>query len=81
MLSRWLGAVTKDGRPRTFACEMEVFLRHSDLVSLFEAILRTAPVDHRFIAMYAVSNNEGRMHDIANPFGWFPAGNSTDFFR
>ncbi|MEM8781936.1 MAG: NAD(P)-dependent oxidoreductase [Planctomycetota bacterium] len=68
-----LGAVTPDNRPHpTDAWEQRVFLHHDDLLQLIDTLARAPKRDTRCTVMYAVSNNPGRVHDTANPFGWQP---------
>lgn len=50
-----------------------IFLAHEDCASLINAILNSKIEPGRFVSMYAVSNNDGNIHNTANPFGWRPA--------
>ena len=45
---------------------------HEDCGDLIKAILEAPSVPDNFVIVHGVSNNKGRMHDIANPFGWTP---------
>jgi uronate dehydrogenase len=48
------------------------WLSHADCVALVDACLTAPVVPGRYAAFYGVSDNRGRVHDIANPFGWVP---------
>ncbi|MEM9417952.1 MAG: NAD(P)-dependent oxidoreductase [Planctomycetota bacterium] len=66
------GGVTDDGKPHpTDTWERRVWLSYADLCAMVRAIL-----DHddppNYAKLYAVSDNEHRVHDTANPFGWVP---------
>ena len=68
-----LGAVTSDGEPHPMdQWERCVWLSRRDCVGLMRACLDTPEVRGGFCLLYAVSNNEGRVHDTRNPFGWHP---------
>jgi len=71
------GAVTPDGKPHpTDAWERRVWLSRSDLCSMIDAVLRhDNPPPH--CTFYAVSDNENRVHDTKNPFGWVPCDGVT----
>lgn len=47
------------------------WLSHHDCIALVEACL-TAEVPGGYAVIYAVSDNEGRVHDTGNALGWFP---------
>lgn len=66
------GAVTPGGSPHpTDAWERRVWLSRRDLCNLIVRIVESsAPPEAALV--YAVSDNEGRAHDTANPFGWEP---------
>ncbi|MEM9914354.1 MAG: NAD(P)-dependent oxidoreductase [Planctomycetota bacterium] len=66
------GGVTHNGQPHpTDTWERRVWLSHPDLCAMVRTIL-----DHddppTYAKLYAVSDNEHRVHDTANPFGWSP---------
>lgn len=66
------GAVTRDGLPHpSDAWERRVWLSHGDLCALLIRIIEAEdpPISS---LLTAVSDNEGRVHDTANPFGWVP---------
>ena len=50
----------------------EVYLHHDDLVDLVNRILEADTIPDNYVVMYAVSDDEGRLHDISNPFDWKP---------
>ena len=52
--------------------ERAAWLSHNDLLRLIKIVLEAETVPDNFVLMYAVSDNEGRIHDISNPFGWEP---------
>jgi nucleoside-diphosphate-sugar epimerase len=68
-----LGAITASDKPhRTDASERRVWLSHRDCGELIRTCLIAPAIPSGFCVFYAVSNNEGRMHDIGNPLGWRP---------
>jgi nucleoside-diphosphate-sugar epimerase len=67
------GAVTADNQPHpTDDWERRVWLSHADAGSLIDAAL-TRDWPEPYTLCYGVSNNEGRVHDLSNPWGWSPA--------
>lgn len=54
--------------------EHDVFLDHADCISLVRAILEAEKIPGNFSIVYAVSDNEGRVHDTTNVFGWKAVG-------
>lgn len=66
------GAVTPHDKPHpTDPWERRVWLSHRDMTDLVARVVRQdAP--RRFLVLYAVSDNAGRVHDVTNPFGWTP---------
>ena len=71
------GAVTDDDTPDPDnPWERRVWLSHGDLASLIRKAL-AADWPDPFTLCYAVSDNEGRVHDTANPFGWTPSDGAT----
>ena len=52
--------------------EQRVWLSHADCVRLVRACLEAPAVPGGFCVLYAVSDNEGRVHDTRHPFGWKP---------
>jgi len=48
------------------------WLSHKDCVALVRLCLTAKSVPHNFQIIYGVSNNTGRIHSYANPFGWAP---------
>lgn len=75
------GGVTKNGEPHpTDSWERRVWLSHPDLCAMVRAV-----VDHdgppNYALFYAVSDNEHRVHDTANPFGWEPQDSAKTDIR
>lgn len=52
--------------------ERAAWLSHKDCISLVRSIIEADSVPNNFVIVYGVSDNEGRIHDISNPFGWKP---------
>lgn len=59
--------------------ERAAWLSKNDCVSLVRSIINAEIVPNNFVLMYAVSNNQNRIHDISNPFGWTPQESADDF--
>ena len=59
--------------------DMATWLSHNDCVSLVDAILKTKSFPNNFAIVYGVSNNEGRISDVSNPFGWTPQEKAENF--
>ena len=57
--------------------ERAVWFSHKDCVSLVKAILEADDMADNFVVMYGMSDNQGRIHDISNPFGWKPKDSAT----
>ena len=71
------GGVTDDDTPDPDdPWERRVWLSHGDLASLIRDAL-AADWPDPFTLCYAVSDNEGRVHDTTNPFGWVPEDRAT----
>ena len=72
------GAVTASGEPRpTDQWERRIWLSHRDCIAVARACLDAPEVPGGFCVLYAVSDNEGRVHDTRNPFGWRPLNPAT----
>ncbi|MEM7625785.1 MAG: NAD(P)-dependent oxidoreductase [Planctomycetota bacterium] len=75
------GGVTDDGRPHpTDTWERRVWLSHPDLCAMYDAIL-SHPDPPVYAKFYAVSDNEHRVHDTVNPFGWEPKNSAETDIR
>lgn len=59
--------------------DMASWLSHNDCISLVDLILKAQSVPNNFAIVYGVSNNQGRIHDVSNPFGWVPQEKAEDF--
>ena len=69
------GGVDRHATSRDFGngCSLYAsWLSHADCAGLIDACLVAATVPARSAAVYAVSDNQGRVHDTTNPFGWVP---------
>ncbi|MBN2094610.1 MAG: NAD(P)-dependent oxidoreductase [Candidatus Aenigmarchaeota archaeon] len=58
--------------------ERLVWLSHGDCVDLIKKCLEE-PIPGNFAAIYAVSENEGKVHDTSNPVGWAPKDSAQTF--
>ena len=66
-----LGAITASDEPHPIdASERRVWLSHRDCGELIKTCLTAPAIPGGFCVVYAVSNNEGRVHDTGNPLGW-----------
>ena len=75
-----LGDVNTENRPATHhPLEAAVFLSHNDLSNLIKISIEAEVVPDNFVVMYGVSDNEGRILDVSNPFGWKPGDRAEDF--
>lgn len=67
------GGVNKlDVAPTHPESERQVWLSQRDCLSLVTKIIDVDSVFNNYAIVYAVSDNEGRLHDISNPFDWQP---------
>ena len=66
------GVNAADTPPKKPLSERQVWLSHRDLTELMHACLQADRVPYNYTILYAVSDNEGRVHDLVNPFGWVP---------
>jgi NAD+ dependent glucose-6-phosphate dehydrogenase len=69
---RFGGVNRADTPPEQPESERQVWLSHRDCVSLITAALETPEIPGNYAIVYGVSDNPGRLHDLANPFGWQP---------
>ena len=73
------GAVTAGDLPHpTNLWEQRVWLSHGDCAAMIRACIEASTVPERFCVFYAVSDNEGRVHDTRNPFDWRPSVRSRE---
>jgi len=74
---RFMG-MAADGRPVTDdPMGKRKWFSHRDCGSLIRAIASAPLSPGRHTLMYGVSNNDGRIHDFINPFGWVPRDNAA----
>lgn len=67
------GGVRVDNIPSTETpTERQVWLHNTDCVSLVQTCLEASTVPDNFAVLHGVSDNPGRLHDLSNPFGWWP---------
>ncbi len=59
--------------------ERAAWLSHNDCISLVRKVLEAEKVPGNFVAIYGVSDNRDRVHDVSNPFGWSPKERAEDF--
>ncbi len=52
--------------------ERAVWLSHRDCRALIARTLDAPLPAHRYVALYGISDNAGRLHDLDNPIGWRP---------
>jgi len=72
------GGVTANGQPHPRDnWERRVFLSHHDCAALLRCIIDAPSIADDFTLLYAVSDNEGRVHDTTNPFRWQPTAGAT----
>jgi hypothetical protein len=67
-----LGGVNSTGRIPEAEPERAVWLSHRDCRALMARALDAPLPPSRYVALYGVSDNAGRLHDLANPIGWRP---------
>jgi uronate dehydrogenase len=73
-----LGGINPKNEPATEPpYERAVWFSHNDCISLVKTILESNDVPDNFVVMYGMSDNQGRIHDISNPFGWKPKDSAT----
>jgi nucleoside-diphosphate-sugar epimerase len=71
------GGVSRQDRPAEDAWERRVCLSHADCAAFLRACIEAPSLPERFCVVYAVSDNQGRVHDTSNPFGWQPREGSA----
>jgi uronate dehydrogenase len=72
-----LGGVSADDSVKHGGGHSATWLSHHDLAGAIEACLAAQPVVGRSTVFYAVSDNDDRIHNTTNPFGWTPKDNSA----
>ncbi len=67
------GGVRIDNKPpEGDQFENKVWLYNDDCVSMIESCINSEKIQSNFELFYAVSNNEGIIHDTSNTIGWVP---------
>jgi NAD+ dependent glucose-6-phosphate dehydrogenase len=67
------GGVNKaDAPPESPYSERQVWLSQRDCAELVQRCVEAETVPGNFAIVYGVSDNEDRLHDLTNPFGWVP---------
>ena len=66
------GGVNADDVPGTLGLDPLLYLSHVDLLGCVRAAVEAPLPPSRFVAVYAVSDRAGELHDTANPLGWRP---------
>ncbi len=69
---RFGGVNKEDKPPKAPHSEREVWFSERDCVDLVEACIEAEEIDRNYTIVYGVSDNEDRLHDYSNPFGWKP---------
>jgi uronate dehydrogenase len=68
-----LGGVSWNNEPDySDQFDPKLWLSRNDCLALFKTCLQKPPQKHNYVLMYAVSDNQGKLHDTTNPFGWSP---------
>lgn len=67
-----LGGVNSADRIPEAQPERAVWLSHRDCRALMARALDAPLPPGRYVALYGVSDNAGRLHDLANAIGWSP---------
>ncbi len=67
-----LGGVIWNNIPSDDLNDQKVFLDRRDCAEMFRKCILAPIVPNNFVTFYAVSNNQGRIHDFSNPFDWKP---------
>lgn len=73
------GGVNAENRPLGEHYENAVWLSHEDCVELIKSCIEAKDIPSNFSIVYGVSDNESRIHDFSNPFGWHPKDNANNF--
>jgi hypothetical protein len=67
------GGVNKDNIPPAAPIsERQVWFSHRDCAALVQACIAAPVIPGNYSIVYGVSNNQGRLHNLENPFGWQP---------
>ena len=75
------GGVNPRNRPPEDSWEKTHWFSHEDLLDLFNTILSSPTVPHRFTVMYAISPNSESYLNTKNPWNWIPKDNPDIFPR
>lgn len=69
---RFGGVNEADTPPASPESERSVWLSHRDAIALTQDCIDIGTIPGGYMVVYGVSDNEGRVHDITNSFGWEP---------
>lgn len=69
---RFGGVNREDTPPESPYSERQVWLSQRDCADLVQRCVEAVDIPDDFAIIYGVSDNEGRLHDLSNPFGWQP---------
>ncbi len=58
-----------------------VGLSHPDCIKAFEKVIEAKKVPNNYSVFYCVSDNQKRVHNISNPFGWRPSMDAAHFYK
>jgi nucleoside-diphosphate-sugar epimerase len=69
---RFGGINRADAPPESPYSERQVWLSHRDCLNLVQACIDAPTIPYNYTIVYAISDNDGRLHDLSNPFDWKP---------
>lgn len=75
---RFGGVNPDDSIPVTPYSEGQVWLSHRDCSALLQKSIDVTAIENHYAIVYAVSDNPDRLHDITNPFDWYPQDGSRE---
>ena len=67
------GGINRDDKaPDSPQSERQVWLSQRDCVSLVTACIQAESVPNGYAIVYGISDNQDKVHNLTNPFGWHP---------